>query len=144
MSNLRPIKRNSLLSPMFSRNNIFDVFEDFFNKDSFLGNISPINNYNIEKLNNSSYRIYVNVAGYKKEEIELFLEDGYLNIEAKSKLEKNNEKYIHQGISSSFRQSFSIEEEAEIINAELQDGILHIDIKVKDRTSKPSTRIPIK
>jgi molecular chaperone IbpA len=121
-------------------NNMFSLFDDFFGRDSFFkDNFQSVgSSYNIEKLGQDSYRLSVNVAGFKKDEIYLSLDNGYLKVEGKHKLEKRANDYIYKGFASEFCNSFSLEEGSEILDAHLLDGVLHVDIKVK----KPLHRSP--
>ena len=136
MGYLKPIRTNSM----------FSLFDDFFARDSFFKDSFHTigSSYNIEKLGLDSYRLSINVAGFRKDEISLSLDNGYLTIEGKHKLEKKESDYIHRGFASEFCNSFSIEEGSEVLDAYVADGILHVDIKVKKPLHKSPQNIAIR
>ncbi|MFL1781161.1 Heat shock chaperone IbpA [Candidatus Hepatincolaceae symbiont of Richtersius coronifer] len=119
----------SLINDFFNR----DFFSDFFNKDivdhSLLNNM--YGKHNVEKISDDIYRISVNVAGYKKDEIEISLEKGLLKIRGQIRQENNDKKYIYQGFAASFSNAFSVGEDAEVLEAKIDNGILSIDVKEK-------------
>ena len=71
------------------RRNSFDLFDDFFDDEFF-----PRKERNLMKTDirekKDKYIVDVDLPGFSKENIQLSLENGYLNIHAK--LDKNEEK----------------------------------------------------
>lgn len=124
---------NNYNNQVFSRNiqSLFQMIEAFLNQ--YLAErateYSPFyGNYNLERMTESSYRLSLNVAGFKKNDITINLYNNYIEIKGNMSYVKNN-NFLHQGISSNFYNKFSIPQNAEITNATLVDGILQIDIK---------------
>ena len=123
------------------RRSSFDLFDDFFN-DDFL----PRRDRNLMKTDikehKNKYIVEIDLPGFSKENIDLSLNNGYLNIHAK--LEKNNDKedegkFLHRErffgeCSRSFYVGDEIEEKD--IQAEFKNGILKIDIPKKEDTKK--------
>lgn len=130
------------LKPFFA-NKLYSVFDEFFNDNAFGDNVKLGGNYDIEKLDDNFYRIHVNVAGLKKEEIELLLEKDVLTVKGKTKKHKSS-NYLHKGINFEFSNSFTLPDGAEIKGAYLENGILEIDIKANRKLENGSVRIPIK
>ena len=134
----------------------FDLFDDFFN-DGFFREV-PVHKKDRNfmktdiKERKDKYILDIDLPGFDKKNIDLSLDNGYLNIHAKTiKEEKNNddEKFIHQEryfgeCSRSFYIGDDVQEEE--INAEFKNGILKIEIPKKELTNKSNElkQIPIK
>ena len=116
------------LSPLFKASIGFDqLVNDFFNEPSFV-NTSGYPPYNISKDNNDVYEITLALAGFKKSDIEIELEDGNLKITGKSEvLDSDDREYLHKGIAErNFVRTFKLAEYVEVQSAKLEDGILRI------------------
>lgn len=118
------------------RRNNFDLFDDFFDGDFFKKSEKNLMKTDIREKENE-YLIDIDLPGFEKENINLSLDNGYLNIHAKC--EKNNdeneEKYVRQErfygeCSRSFYVGDDIKEED--INAEFKNGILKITVPKKE------------
>lgn len=120
------------------RRNEFDLFKDFFEGDDFF----PRRESSIMKTDikekKDKYIIEIDLPGYEKENINLSLREGYLEVSAKVEKEENNEEnerfvqkerfYGH--CSRSFFVGEQISEKD--IHAEFKNGILKISIPKKD------------
>lgn len=123
------------------RRNNFDLFDDFF-EDSFI----PKKERNLMKTDirekKDKYLIDIDLPGFAKDNINMTLDNGYLNIRAKVEKENNNdhdEKYVHRErfygeCSRSFYVGDDIREED--IEAEFKNGILKIEIPKKEEDKK--------
>ena len=86
------------------------------------------------------YELAVELPGYKKEEVELTLDKGYLTIAAK-KVENNEEKDTEgkvlrqERFAGSMHRSFFVGEDVkhEDISAKFEDGILKIGVPKKEK-----------
>lgn len=125
------------------RNNRFDVFDSFFGDDSFFNN----NQANLMKADikekKDSYVIEMDLPGFDKKNISLSLNDGYLEVSAKTVKEENScedeEKYIRQEryygeCSRSFYVGDKISEEE--IDAEFKNGILKVVVPKKEESEE--------
>ena len=128
------------------RRNSFDLFDDFFNEDFLPRKERNLMRTDIKEHKNK-YTVEVDLPGFSKENIDLSLNNGYLNIHAK--LEKNDNKedegkFLHrERFFGECSRSFYIGDEIEEkdIQAEFKNGILKIDIPKKEETKKlPETR----
>lgn len=118
------------------RRDNFDLFDDFFGNDNFF---KAKNNSLMKtdiKETDSKYIIEMDLPGYDKENINLSLNDGYLEISAKQEKEENEEeaKYVRKErfygeCSRSFYVGDTITEED--IDAEFKNGILIINVPKK-------------
>ncbi len=135
----------------------FDLFDDFFG-DSFF---SPtVRNVRAEKLmktviveKDKNYEVLVDLPGYDKNNIEVNVENGYLNIHAKIEKENNEkdkdkDKFVRrERFYGECSRSFYVGDEVkeEDISAEFKNGILVIDVpKKEDNKRKEIKHIEIK
>ena len=69
------------LSPLYKMSVGFDrMAEQFFNDPSFVNNGTGYPPYNISKTSDDIYEITLAVAGFKKGDIDISLEDGILKV----------------------------------------------------------------
>ena len=133
------------------RRNSFDIFDDFFDEGFF-----PKKERNLMKTDirekKDKYVVDIDLPGFEKENISLSLDNGYLNISAKTEKEENNEdeeRFVRQErfygeCSRSFYVGEDITEDD--INAQFNNGILKIEIPKKEKEEKlpESKKIEIK
>lgn len=104
--------------------------------------------YNIEQIGLNSLRITLAVAGFTETDLSIELEDNQLLIRGRQ-TDDADRVYLHRGIAArQFQRSFVLADGIEIVGAELDNGLLHIDlvrpepesrvqkIKIKQRASK--------
>ena len=116
------------LSPLYKASIGFDqLVNEFFNEPSFV-NTSGYPPYNISKDDADVYEITLAVAGFKKADIDIELEDGNLKITGKSEvLDSDDREFLHKGIAErNFVRTFKLAEYVEVQSAKLEDGILRI------------------
>ncbi|CAN5381094.1 Hsp20 family protein [soil metagenome] len=103
--------------------------------------------YNIERLARTAdrletLRIPLAVAGFARDELEVGTEENELVIRGKQKDEPARQ-YLYRGIAArQFQRTFVLAEGIEVLGAELQDGLLSIDL-VRPRAEKLVKRIEI-
>ena len=133
------------------RRNSFDIFDDFFDEGFF-----PKKERNLMKTDirekKDKYIIDIDLPGFEKENISLSLNNGYLDISAKTEKEENSEeeeRFVRQErfygeCSRSFYVGEDITEED--IHAKFNNGILKIEIPKKEKQEKlpESKQIEIK
>ena len=124
---------------LMPRRNDFDLFDDFFNDDVFFkGKKNNLMKTDIKE-KKDKYLVDIDLPGYEKENIDLSLNDGYLQVHAKVTNEVNDdeeEKYVRREryvgeCSRSFYVGDDIEEDD--IEAEFKNGILKITIPKKEQ-----------
>lgn len=120
----------------------YDFFDDFFKDPFFESNESSVMKTDIKEKENS-YELEVDIPGYKKEDIKMHMEDGYLIINAKTNKENDekdkNGKYIRKErffgeCSRSFYLGNDIKEED--IKANFKNGTLNIEVPKKTQKEK--------
>jgi molecular chaperone IbpA len=118
------------LTPLYKASVGFDqMVNEFFNAGT-LDNTSGYPPYNISKDADDVYEITLAVAGFKKSDIEIELEDGTLKITGNSAVLDSTEKeYLHKGIAErNFIRTFKLAEYVEVKDAKLEDGILRVSL----------------
>lgn len=86
--------------------------------------------YNLEKVGDDEYRLTVAVAGFKKDEIEINVEDGRLLINGSRAKSEETKTYLHLGIAErDFKREFKLAEYVVVQGAELKDGLLTVSLK---------------
>lgn len=92
--------------------------------------------YNIEQLDDEHIRLSLAVAGYKEDDLEVSLEEKQLTIKGRQ-FNDPNRHFLHKGISSrSFIKAFVLADGLEIKGANLENGLLNIDLKKKIKQTK--------
>ena len=90
--------------------------------------------YNIESLGQDEdrYRITMAVAGFSPDEIDIVTERNTLTVTgAKKESEEQNEgEFLYRGIATrSFERRFQLADHVEVEGANLENGLLHIELK---------------
>ena len=111
-------------SPMFLG---FDHFEETVNRmRKSSGEGYPP--YNIEQVGDRLLRITLAVAGFSMEELDVEIENNQLTIRGKQ-IDDGERIYLHRGIAArQFQKSFVLAEGIEVQEAELDNGLLHINL----------------
>lgn len=102
------------------------------------------------KETDEGYQLDIEMPGFKKEEISVSLDDGYLNVRGEKKTEKEEkdkkgEKYLRKEISETFQRSFYVGNEVteDNIKAKYENGILCLDIPKPQPKQLPTHSINI-
>lgn len=95
--------------------------------------------YNIEQTSEDGLRITLAVAGFRTDELTVFLENNQLVVRGKQVDEKDR-VYIHRGIAArQFQRSFVLADGIEVAGASLDNGLLSIDLRRPEPVSKVKT-----
>ena len=85
--------------------------------------------YNIERLAENAYRITMAVAGFSGDELKIEAKEGSLWVRGEKKAEDKERQYLHRGIAArNFERRFQLADYVEVAGADLQDGLLHIEL----------------
>jgi molecular chaperone IbpA len=116
-------------SPLLRSSVGFDRIEQMFRgleRATVENNFPP---YNIVKKDADNYRITMAVAGYTEADIEITANQNSLKISGKINGEKEESEYLHRGIAGrAFNQNFELAETIKVVGAEMENGLLHIDL----------------
>jgi molecular chaperone IbpA len=98
--------------------------------------------WNVVKYSKGKYGLELGLAGFKKENVLVEVNDGVLTIEGK--VDDSAVDYIQKGLSTkSFFKQFSLPNEAVVDEATMEDGMLKIQFGIKDVENK-SKKVDIK
>jgi molecular chaperone IbpA len=81
--------------------------------------------YNIEKTREDQYRITMTIADFSANEIQLVQHGGTLLVTGQKGAQP---ELLHQGIPLSFKQSFSLADHVKVVGANVEHGLLTIDL----------------
>ena len=85
--------------------------------------------YNIEQLGENSIRITLAVAGFARRDLDVQLEDNQLLIRGRQPDEQEDRIFLHRGIAGrQFQRRFVLSEGLEVTAANMENGLLHIDL----------------
>jgi molecular chaperone IbpA len=110
----------------------FVGFDEQFNKmaklhDEVTKNIPNYPPYNIKKVDDNKYTIELAVAGFAKQDIELEFIDNKLIVTGKATDDSDNDTFLWKGIANrAFTRTFVLDDQVEIQNAEMLNGMLKI------------------
>jgi len=101
--------------------------------------------YNIERTGDDAYRITMAVAGFAESDLDIETKDTVLTIKGgKSDDKRENVEILHQGIAArAFERRFQLADHVEVVNANLEPGLLHIDLVRKVPEAMKPRRITI-
>jgi HSP20 family molecular chaperone IbpA len=86
--------------------------------------------YNIEQTSAHRLRITLAVAGFAEGDLNVTVEDNQLVIRGKQQEENANRVYLHRGIAArQFTRNFVLAEGIEVSDAEIVNGLLHVDLE---------------
>ena len=105
-------------------------FDDWFTAfDQHFASTNNYPHYNTVNGSNHEYRVEVALAGFKKEDLKVYTQEGRLIIEGK-KGDGVEQDYVHKGLAQrAFTRQWSLPEELEVRNVKFEDGLLLIDIE---------------
>ncbi|PZT91473.1 MAG: heat-shock protein [Citromicrobium sp.] len=85
--------------------------------------------FNIERRSEDDYRITLAVAGFRPEDIEITAQQNLLVIQGRKRDEQNDGEMLHVGIANrGFERRFDLADYVRVDQADLQDGLLLIDL----------------
>ena len=139
-----------MLMPSIFGENLFDDWMDFSFPDidkTLYGKHAKNMMKTDVKETDQGYEVAIDLPGFKKDEIKLELNDGYLTISAEKGLDKDEKdkenRYIRrERYAGSMSRSFYVGESLteQDIHAKYENGILTLDIPKEDKKAVPEKR----
>ena len=142
-----------MMMPSIFGENLFDDWMDSF-EEEFFGRKNPLYGKHAKNMmktdvkeKDNGYEVAIDLPGFKKDELHLELNDGYLTISAEKGLDKDekdkNDKYIRrERYAGSMSRSFYVGEnmKEEDIHAKYENGILTLDVPKEQKKAVPEKR----
>lgn len=86
--------------------------------------------YNIEQIGDNGLRITLAVAGFSMDDLDVETENNQLTIRGKQNDDDEGRIFLHRGIAArQFQRSFVLADGIEVIDAAMDNGLLHINLK---------------
>jgi molecular chaperone IbpA len=102
--------------------------------------------YNIERTGDNEYRVTVAAAGFSEPELSVVAKENTLTIrgEKKAKEEEKRGDVLYQGIAArAFERVFQLADFVQVKGAQLENGLLHVDLVREVPEAKKPRSIPI-
>lgn len=98
--------------------------------------------YNIELLAEDKYRITMAIAGFSKDDVTIEVQENTLSITGTKNTPdeaQKERKFLHKGISErNFERKFQLGDHVKVLAADMENGLLHIDMeRVIPEAKKP-------
>jgi molecular chaperone IbpA len=101
-----------------------EYFDRIFNLHETTNNYPP---YNLIQVNNVESHLEIALAGFKKEEVNVFTEYGKLFVEGQKSDIESDRTFIHKGVASrSFKRAWTLSDDTEVREVSFEDGLLRI------------------
>ena len=105
---------------------IADLMDRLLTQDAAATNYPP---YNIEKLDDGSWRISIAVAGFSADDLAVEARESALVVTARKGDEAAERTFLHRGIATrAFERRFHLADHVRVTGASHVDGMLHIDL----------------
>ena len=83
--------------------------------------------YNLIQVNNVESHLEIALAGFKKEEVNVFTEYGKLFVEGQKVDNESEKTFIHKGVASrSFQRAWTLSDETIVKEVTFEDGLLRV------------------
>ena len=104
-----------------------ETFDRLFKQHETSSNYPP---YNLIQVNNTESRLELALAGFKKEEINVYTQDGKLFVEGQKEPDDTGTNYLHRGVAQrSFTRAWTLSDETEVGSVTFEDGLLSVVLK---------------
>ena len=101
--------------------------------------------YNIEKTGEDRYAIAMAVAGFRRDELDLVVQDNVLLVTGQAGEEDGRgREFLHRGIAKrAFERRFQLADGVQVKGAALENGLLHVELVREIPEAKKPRQIPI-
>jgi molecular chaperone IbpA len=127
-------------SPLFRSTVGFDRLFDLLDSAGQYDSTQAYPPYNIERTDETHYRITLAVAGFAEKDLNVEVREGVLSVQGKREEgAQSKSSYLYQGIAGrAFDRRFQLAENVEVVGAKLENGLLHVDLeRVVPEEQKP-------
>ena len=115
---LERINRNSI--------GMDEYFDRLFKLQETATNYPP---YNLIQVSSTESRLELALAGFKKEQVNVYTQDGKLFVEGQKEDSQSETEYVHRGMAQrSFTRSWTLSDETEVRSVVFEDGLLEVTL----------------
>lgn len=101
--------------------------------------------YNIETLNEDAYRITMSVAGFSEGDLDITVKENSLTVSGNLGGTNDEVAYQHRGIATrAFERRFALADHVKAVGANLENGMLYIDLERQVPEALKPRKIDIK
>lgn len=124
------MRTNIDFSPLYRNAIGFDRLLNLMEANTAKNNSNGYPPYNIEQKDENNYRITMAVAGFSDEQLDITQQENMLIVKGERKANDEEKNYVYQGIAErDFERKFQLADYVKVIGADLQNGLLHIDLE---------------
>jgi molecular chaperone IbpA len=117
-------------SPLYRSTVGFDRVLDLLDQASRGQSMANWPPYNIEKTGEDQYRITMAVAGFSPDEIDLVQQENVLVVAGQKHTDPEGVQVLHRGIATrAFKQTFNLADHVKVTGANLDNGLLVIELQ---------------
>ena len=85
--------------------------------------------YNLVQLNNHESKLEIALAGFKKDELQVFTEFGKLYVKGSKEESKVDGEFVHKGLAQrSFERVWTVSDDTKIGSVKFEDGLLTVEL----------------
>ena len=122
----------------------FDRLFDLLENQSRMNSGDNYPPFNIERRGEDAYRITLAIAGFKPADIEITAQQNLLVVQGKKGDEPSAGQFLHVGIAQrGFERRFELADYVRVDDANLEDGILAIDLVREVPDAMKPKKIPV-
>ena len=103
--------------------------DDYLNRfwdESTKENYPP---YNLIQLNNHESKLEIALAGFKKDELQVFTEFGKLHVEGKKETSETAGTFVHKGLAQrNFERVWTVSDDTKVGSVKFEDGLLTVEL----------------
>jgi molecular chaperone IbpA len=101
-----------------------EYFDRLFNLHETTSNYPP---YNLVQVSNVEFRLEIALAGFRKEEVNVYTEYGKLFVEGQKEDKETETSYVHKGLAQrSFNRAWTLSDDTEVREVIFDNGLLAI------------------
>ena len=110
-----------------NRNSIgLDDYLNRFWDDTTTENYPP---YNLVQINNVVSRLEIALAGFKKDEVQVYTEFGKLSVQGKKEESEDDGEFVHKGLAKrAFARQWTLADDTEVRSVSFDDGLLVVEL----------------
>jgi molecular chaperone IbpA len=103
-----------------------EYFDRLFHLHETTSNYPP---YNLVQVNNVESRLELALAGFRKNEVYVYTQDGKLFIEGQKEDRETDTNYLHKGLAQrSFTRAWTLSDDTEVRSVDFEDGLLTVTL----------------